>query len=98
MRCRRRQENWTGMKPRSVSSTADLSKSGTQISAREDFRTLVTDVTMGQVGAVLALKTFAYRARISIGIDCGSCAPLATLWSLTWTVAKTPPIFMNDSC
>ena len=34
----------------------DLGKSGTQISGREDFKTLVADVSMGQVGAVFALE------------------------------------------
>src|SRR5580692_10159497 len=35
---------------------ADLGKSGTQTAGREDFKTLVADVSMGQVGAVLALE------------------------------------------
>lgn len=34
----------------------DLGKSGTQMTGREDFKTLVADVSMGQVGAVLALE------------------------------------------
>src|SRR6266446_3407064 len=34
----------------------DLGKSGTQTSGREDFKTLVADVSMGQVGAVFALE------------------------------------------
>jgi DNA invertase Pin-like site-specific DNA recombinase len=34
----------------------DLGKSGAQITGREDFKTLVADVSMGQVGAVLALE------------------------------------------
>src|SRR5246127_5611287 len=34
----------------------DLGKSGTQTAGREDFKTLVADVSMGQVGAVLALE------------------------------------------
>ena len=34
----------------------DLGKSGTQMTEREDFKTLVADVSMGQVGAVLALE------------------------------------------
>jgi DNA invertase Pin-like site-specific DNA recombinase len=34
----------------------DLGKSGTRMSAREDFKTLVADVSMGQVGAVFALE------------------------------------------
>ena len=34
----------------------DLGKSGAQIAGREDFKTLVADVSMGSVGAVLALE------------------------------------------
>jgi DNA invertase Pin-like site-specific DNA recombinase len=34
----------------------DLGQSGTQMTAREDFKTLVADVSMGQVGAVFALE------------------------------------------
>jgi DNA invertase Pin-like site-specific DNA recombinase len=34
----------------------DLGKSGLQMTEREDFKTLVADVSMGQVGAVLALE------------------------------------------
>jgi DNA invertase Pin-like site-specific DNA recombinase len=34
----------------------DLGKSGTQTAGREDFKTLVADVSMGQVGAVFALE------------------------------------------
>src|SRR5450759_5266607 len=34
----------------------DLGQSGAQMSGREDFKTLVADVSMGQVGAVFALE------------------------------------------
>src|SRR6516164_4871932 len=34
----------------------DLGKSGSQMAGREDFKTLVADVSMGQVGAVFALE------------------------------------------
>src|SRR5467141_234170 len=34
----------------------DLGMTGTEITRREDFKTLVADVSMGQVGAVLALE------------------------------------------
>src|SRR6202047_310073 len=34
----------------------DLGKTGTQTAGREDFKTLVADVSMGQVGAVFALE------------------------------------------
>src|SRR6266436_5891619 len=34
----------------------DLGKTGTEMTARDDFKTLVADVSMGQVGAVFALE------------------------------------------
>jgi DNA invertase Pin-like site-specific DNA recombinase len=34
----------------------DLGRTGTEMNAREDFKTLVADVSMGQVGAVFALE------------------------------------------
>src|SRR6266545_3570537 len=34
----------------------DLGKTGTEMTAREDFKVLVADVSMGQVGAVFALE------------------------------------------
>ena len=34
----------------------DLGKSGTEMATRQDFKTLVADVSMGQVGAVFALE------------------------------------------
>src|SRR5437660_1110389 len=34
----------------------DLGKTGTEMTRREDFKTLVADVSMGQVGAVFALE------------------------------------------
>ena len=34
----------------------DLGKTGTEMAVREDFKTLVADVSMGQVGAVFALE------------------------------------------
>jgi DNA invertase Pin-like site-specific DNA recombinase len=34
----------------------DLGKSGVQMTGREDFKTLVAEVSMGQVGAVFALE------------------------------------------
>jgi DNA invertase Pin-like site-specific DNA recombinase len=34
----------------------DLGISGAQMAGREDFKTLVADVSMGQVGAVFALE------------------------------------------
>ena len=40
----------------------DLGKSGAQMAGREDFKTLVADVSMGQVGAVFALEASDSRA------------------------------------
>src|SRR5881628_3095601 len=34
----------------------DLGRSGAQTAGREDFKTLVADISMGQVGAVFALE------------------------------------------
>src|SRR2546421_4403176 len=34
----------------------DLGKTGTEMAARQDFKTLVADVSLGQVGAVIALE------------------------------------------
>jgi DNA invertase Pin-like site-specific DNA recombinase len=36
----------------------DLGQSGAQMTGREDFKTLVADVSMGNVGAVFALEVF----------------------------------------
>jgi len=45
---------WSGHLIRTLD--RDLGQSGAQISGREDFKTLVADVSMGQVGAVFALE------------------------------------------
>lgn len=45
---------WNPMKIRVLD--RDLGKSGAQITGREDFKTLVTDVSMGQVGALFILE------------------------------------------
>ena len=52
----------------------DLGMTGTEMTRREDFKTLVADVSMGQVGAVLRWRFHGWRARISTGIGCWSCA------------------------
>src|SRR3954449_10210670 len=49
----------------------DLGQSSS--TARDDFKTLVNDVAMGQVGAVFALE--ASRAPANSGTACSSCAP-----------------------
>src|ERR1700733_13413677 len=46
-----------GWTPRTVRTLdRDLGVSGAQSAGREDFKTLVADVSMGQVGAVFALE------------------------------------------
>ena len=40
----------------------DLGKTGTEITRREDFKTLVTDVSLGQVGAVFCLGSLSTLA------------------------------------
>jgi DNA invertase Pin-like site-specific DNA recombinase len=47
--------NWVGAKPR-FGLDRDLGKTGTEMTKREDFKTLVADVSMGHVGAVFALE------------------------------------------
>jgi DNA invertase Pin-like site-specific DNA recombinase len=58
----------------------DLGVSGAQMTGRDDFKTLVADVSMGQVGAVFALKFRISPARTSIGIDCWSCVRSLRPW------------------
>jgi len=56
----------------------DLGRSGAQIAGREDFKTLVADVSMSHVGAVFAhllWRCRAWHARTWTGIDCWNCAP-----------------------
>ena len=42
--------------PRIRTLDRDLGKTGTEMAGREDFKTLVAEVSMGQVGAVFALE------------------------------------------
>ena len=56
MRCERRRWNWAGANPLIRTLDRDLGKTGTEMTRREDFKTLVADVSMGQVGAVFALE------------------------------------------
>ena len=51
----------------------DLGQSGAQSRTREDFKTLVAEVSMDRVGAVFALEVS--PARTWTGIDCWSSAP-----------------------
>ena len=52
----------------------DLGVSGAQMAGREDFKTLVADVSMGQVGQCLPSRCRASRARTSTGTAFSSCA------------------------
>src|SRR5215469_680102 len=52
----------------------DLGISGTQTTRRTDFKTLVADVSMGQVEPCLLWKFRGWRARMPTGIDCSNCA------------------------
>ncbi|MEX3788518.1 recombinase family protein [Paraburkholderia sp. BR14374] len=45
----------------------DLGQSGAQLTGREDFKTLVADVSMGNVGAVFALEV-SRLARSNLGL------------------------------
>src|ERR1700739_1801471 len=50
----------------------DLGKTGTEMAGREDFKTVVADVSRGQVGAVFALEVSRIPAM-----------PVCTSWSLS---------------
>src|ERR1035438_5991166 len=52
--CLAREGAGTGLERRTLDQ--DLGKTGTEMTRREDFKTLVADVSMGQVGAVFALE------------------------------------------
>jgi len=56
----------------------DLGKTGTEMTRREDFKTLVADVSMRQVGRCLPWKSRVWRAPISPGSAC-------------WSSARSPP-------
>jgi DNA invertase Pin-like site-specific DNA recombinase len=47
----------------------DLGQSGAQTTNREDFKTLVSDVAMGQVGAIFSLEASRWRSTRT-GIAC----------------------------
>ena len=61
----------------------DLGQSGQRMTHREDFKALVGEVAMSQVGAIFSLEAWfdfahhegALRARTRTGIACSSCAP-----------------------
>src|ERR1700692_3425826 len=52
----------------------DSGMTGTEMTRREDFKTLVADVSMGKVARCLRWTFHGWRARISTGIGCWSCA------------------------
>jgi DNA invertase Pin-like site-specific DNA recombinase len=56
----------------------DLGHSAT--TNREDFNTLVSDVVMGQVGAIFSLEACAWRAPTKSGIACWSCVRSPRRW------------------
>ena len=55
MHCERRHWNWAGANPDPHSGSGP-GQDGHRNGGREDFKTLVADVSMGQVGAVFALE------------------------------------------
>jgi hypothetical protein len=55
----------------------DLGKSGAQITGREDFKTLVAEVSMGQVGAIFALEVSRLARAVTTGTPQGG--PLTPL-------------------
>jgi len=65
----------------------DLGVSGAQMSGREDFKTLVADVSMGQVGAVISLEAS------RLARSCADWHRLIEICSLTRTV-----IIDEDGC
>ena len=75
----------------------DLAQSGQQTTRRDDFKTLVSDVAMGQVGAIFSLDHRVWRAPARIGIDCWNYAPLPRPWCSMATVATTRPISTTAS-
>jgi hypothetical protein len=58
----------------------DLGKSGAQIAGREDFKTLVAEVSMGKWAQSLRWRYRGWRVRIWTGIDCWNCVHLPVRW------------------
>src|SRR5215475_11754764 len=75
----------------------DLAQSGQQTTRRDDFKTLVSDVAMGQVGAIFSLESSRLARSRRIGIDCWNYAPLPRPWCSMATVATTRPISTTAS-
>src|SRR5260370_22302329 len=53
----------------------DLGQSGARMTGREDFKALVSDVALGQVGAIFSLEASRLARSTKTGIACSSCAP-----------------------
>jgi hypothetical protein len=58
----------------------DLDQTGTSANNREDFTTLVSDVAMGQVGAIFSLEASAWHARTRIGTASWNCVRSPARW------------------
>lgn len=67
----------------------DLGHSGEQATHRDDFKTLVSDVAMGQVGAIFSLE--ASRLARSIGTGYWNCARSPKPWCSTAMVVTIQP-------
>ena len=61
----------------------DLAQSGELTTKRDDFKTLVSDVAMGQVGAIFSLNLHAWHARTRTGIDYWNYALSPRHWCST---------------
>ena len=68
----------------------DLGQSGARTTHREDFKSLVSDVAMGNVGAIFSLEA----SRLARS----SCARSPTRSSSTRTAATTRPSSTTASC
>ena len=58
----------------------DLGQSGARTTNREDFKTLVSDVAMGQVERSSRWRPPAWHAPTRTGIACWSCVPSPARW------------------
>jgi hypothetical protein len=76
----------------------DLGHSGEQATHRDDFKTLVSDVAMGHVGAIFSLELRGWHARTKIGIGCWSCARSPTHWFSMEMAVTTQPISTTALC
>ncbi len=73
----------------------DLGCSGKQSAGRKDFKSLVAEVSMGQVGAIFALEV-SRLARSNL--DCAKCQPTCRIFlkSFKWGLCpQTPKVFLQ---